>query len=144
MGKNRRPAEPVQKTAFGCVHEIMRGIFEDAALLSTTVKTSSLNTGAGTIDTVAARAVKKDGRLTICAVNLSDQPSDLTIKVDQNDQHSVLTLEAFAFDDLAATTMLDIDTNPLKQMKLTDNRITLPPLSVNKIVMADGNRGETK
>ncbi len=52
MGKNRRPTEPLQKTAFGCVHEIMRGIFEGADLLSTAVETTSLDTGAGTIDTV--------------------------------------------------------------------------------------------
>ena len=137
MGKNRRPVEPVQKTAFGCVHEIMRGIFKDADLLSTTVKTSSLDTGAGIVDTVTARAVKKDGRIIICAINVSDQPNQLAITIDQDSQRAVLTHETLAFDTMAETIQLDIDDNPLKSIDPTNNRITLPPLSVNKIVMAE-------
>jgi hypothetical protein len=137
VGKDRRPVEPLQKTTFGCVHEIMRGIFEDAALLSTTVETSSLDTGAGTVDTVTARAVKKDGRLIICAINLSDQPSQLAITIDQNNKPAVLTHETFAFDSLGETTLLDIAANPLKTIELTNNSITLSPLSINKIVMTE-------
>jgi hypothetical protein len=137
IGKNRRPVEPLQKTAFGCVHEIMRGMFEDADLLSTTIDTPTLDTGAGTVDSVAARAVKKDGRLIICAINLSDQPSQLAIKVDQKKEADILTHEALAFDALGETILLDIDANPLKSIEPTTNRITLPPLSINKIVMGN-------
>ncbi len=144
IGKNRRPVEPLQKTAFGCVHEIMRGIFEDAALLSTTVETSSFDTGAGTVDTVTARAVKKDGRLIICATNLSDQPSQLAITIDQNNKPAVLAHEAFAFDTLVQATLLDIDANPLKPIELINNRVTLAPLSINKIVMAEQTGEEIK
>ncbi len=135
MGKNRRPAEPMQKTAFGCVHEIMRGIFEDADLLSTDVETPPLDTGAGIVDTVTARAVKKDGRLVIFAINLSDKPRPLAITIDQDKQRSVLTHEALAFDAIGETRLLDIDANPLESTELTNDRITLAPLSINKIVM---------
>ena len=137
IGKNRRPVEPVQKTAYGCVHEIMRGIFEDADLLSTAVDTPTLDTGAGTVDTVTARAVKKDGRLIICAINLSDQPSQLAIKIDQNKKLAVITHEALAFNSLGETILLGIEDNPLKSVELTNNSITLAPLSINKIVMSD-------
>jgi hypothetical protein len=137
MGKNRRPVEPLQKTAFGCVHEIMRGIFEDADLLSTTVKTSSLDTGGGTVDRVTARAVRKDGRLIICAINLSDQPNQLAITIDQDNEPAVLTHEALVFDSLSTSTLLDIDANPLKPIEPTDKRITLPPLSISKLVMTE-------
>ncbi|MEQ8209509.1 MAG: glycosyl hydrolase [Lacipirellulaceae bacterium] len=136
MGKNRRPVEPLRKTAFGCVHEIMRGIFEDADLLSTTVETSTLDTGAGTVDVVTARAVKKDGRLIICAINLSDQPSQLAITIDRNNETAVLTHEALAFNSMGETLLLDIDANPLESIELTNNRVTLSPRSINKIVMA--------
>ena len=142
IGKNRRPAQPLQKTAFGCVHEIMRGIFEDAALLPTTVETSSFDTGAGVIGTVTARAVKKDGRLIICAINLSDQPSQLAIRIDQDNEPAVLTHETFAFNTLGETTLLDIDANPLKPIEFTNNGITLAPLSINKIVMAEQTGAE--
>ena len=137
ISKNRRPVEPVQKTAFGCVHEIMRSIFEDADLLSTTVETSTLDTGAGAVDTVTARAVKKDGRLIICAINLSDQPSQLAITIDQNNEPAVLTHEALAFNTMGETILLGIDANPLESIGLANNRITLSPRSINKIVMAE-------
>ena len=135
MGKNRRPTEPMQKTAFGCVHEIMRGIFEDADLLSTDVETPPLNTGAGIVDTVTAGAVKKDGQLIIFAINLSDQPRPLAITIDQDKQCAVLTHEALAFDEMGETLLLDIDANPLESTELSNDRITLAPLSINKIVM---------
>lgn len=125
----------MQKTAFGCVHEITRDIFEDADLLSTDVETPPLDTGAGIVDTFTARAVKKDGRLIIFAINLSDQPSPLAITIDQDNQPAVLTHEALAFDAIGETILLDIDANPLKSIELTNNRITLAPLSINKIVM---------
>jgi hypothetical protein len=141
IGKNRRPVEPLQKTAFGSVHEIMRGIFEDADLLSTTVKTQALDTGAGTVNIVTARAVRKDGRLIICAINLSDQPSQLAIRIDQDNEPAVLTHETFAFDNLGETRLLDIDENPLKPIELTNNRVTLAPLSINRIVMAEQTDG---
>ncbi len=137
IGKNRRPVEPMQKTAFGCVHEIIRGIFEDASLLSTNVETPSLDTGAGTVDTVTARAVRKDGRLIICVINLSDQPSQLAITVDQNNAPAVLTHEALAFNSMGETILLDLEDNPLKSIEHTNKHIVLPPLSINKIVMAD-------
>jgi hypothetical protein len=81
--------------------------------------------------------VKKDGRLIICAINLSDQPSQLAIKVDQKKEADILTHEALAFDALGETIQLDIDANPLKSIEPTTNRITLPPLSINKIVMGN-------
>lgn len=137
IGKNRRPVEPVQKTAFGCVHEIMRGIFEDADLLATSVKTTSIDTGAGTVDTVTARAVKKEGRLIICAINLSDQPSQLAITVDQNSRRTVVKHETLAFKTLGETISLELDDNPLKSIKSTSKGITLAPQSINKIVMSD-------
>jgi hypothetical protein len=136
VGKNRRPVEPLQKTAFGCVHEIMRGIFEGADLLSTTVETPRLDTGGGVVDTVTARAVRKDGRVIICAVNLSDQPSQLAIKIDKNQQPAALAHEALAFDKLSATPLLKINDNPLQTVKSSNDGITLAPLSINKIVMA--------
>jgi hypothetical protein len=144
IGKNRRPVEPMQKTAFGCVHEIMRGIFEDADLLSTTVKTGRLDTGAGIVDAVTARAVKKDGRLIICAINLSDQPSQLAIKIDQNKKLAVITHEALAFNSLGETILLGIEDNPLKSIEVTNKPIILSPLSINKIVMEDQTGDEAK
>jgi hypothetical protein len=137
IGKNRRPVEPVQKTAYGCVHEIMRGIFEDADLLSTAVDTPPLDTGAGNVDTVTARAVKKDDRLIICAINLSDKPRQLAITIDQNNKPAVLSHEALAFNAIGETILLDIDDNPLKSIEITNNRITLAPLSINKIAMSE-------
>ena len=137
VGKNRRPVEPLQKTTFGCVHEIMRGIFEDADLLPTTLDTPSLDTGGGIVDAVTARAVKKDGQLIICAINLSDQPSQLAITIDQDNQRAVLTHEALAFETMKENILLDIDSSPLKPIELTNNRLTLPPLSINKIVMTE-------
>lgn len=137
IGKNRRPVEPVQKTAFGCVHEIMRSIFENADLLSTTVDTPPVDTGAGTGDTVTARAVKKDGRLIVCAINLSDQPSQLAITVDQYNEPVLLSHEALAFNAMSETILLDLDDNPLKLIKPSNQRINLAPLSINKIVIDD-------
>lgn len=137
VGKNRRPIEPVQKTAFGCVHEIMRGIFEDAELLPTAVDAPSLDTGAGVVDAVTGRAVRQDGRLILCVVNLSDQPSSLAIKVDQNERSKIMTHQALAFDTIDETMLIDLDENPLETFDFAGDGVTLPPYSINKIVMKD-------
>jgi hypothetical protein len=81
--------------------------------------------------------VKKDGRLIICAINLSGQPSQLAITIDQDNQPAVLTHDALAFEAMGETILLDIDANPLKSIEPTNNRITLSPLSINKIVMSN-------
>ncbi|MEQ8836417.1 MAG: hypothetical protein RID07_06395 [Lacipirellulaceae bacterium] len=37
---------------------------------------------------------------------------------------------------MGETLLLDIDANPLESIELTNNRVTLSPRSINKIVMA--------
>ncbi len=133
MGKNRRPVQPLKKTAYGCVHEIMRSIFEDAKLLPSVTSTKKLDTGAGTIATVTARAVNNDGRIIVCAVNLSDQPCRFSLVIDKKPHTGPFVHEAMAFDSLDDLVLVDFEQSPLKKIEPATRGIILPPLSVNKI-----------
>ena len=122
---------PLRKTAYACIHEIVRDVFEDGQLLATRVTSSKLHPDGPAQDAVTARAVTKEGQTKVLAVNLSGQAAALTLRFDNQPTTRALTHQAMAFNDLSERVVLDFDTNPLKPVAHAAGTITLPPYSVS-------------
>jgi hypothetical protein len=122
---------PLQKTAYACMHEIVRGVFEDSQLLPTKVISPALSLDGQNIDAVTARAVTQSGQTKVFAVNLSSQPGKLTLRFDNKSYTMPLTHNAMAFKDLSELVVLDFDKSPLIPVSNTPGTITLPPYSVS-------------
>ncbi|MBT8045080.1 MAG: hypothetical protein KJO79_09030 [Verrucomicrobiae bacterium] len=139
--EKRRLLYPLQKTAYACIHEIVRSVFEDSQLLTTRVNSPKLNLNGHTMDAVSARAVTQAGQTKVIAVNLSGQPSQLTLRFDNQGYQKPITHHAMAFKDLSDLVVLALDTNPLQPISNTPGSITLPPYSVSVLSGFDKNGG---
>jgi len=124
---------PLEKTYYGCVHGIVRGVFEDAQMLRGTMDTSKLTAETGTTNAVNARAVTKNGQMLVLAVNLTDKPARFTLKLDGVAYDQASTHEALAFTDLAEVGVLPLEADPLKLIGKGSDPIVLPPLSISRI-----------
>jgi hypothetical protein len=111
----------------------MRGVFENAQMLRGSMDTSALTVGARSTNAVSARAVKRDGRTVVLAVNLTDRPVDFTLKLDGVVYDGAATHEALVFEDLAQVGVIPFEANPLRPVKSGKGKIMLPPLSINRI-----------
>ncbi len=124
---------PLEKTYYGAVHQIVRDVFEDARMLHGSMDTSTLTVENGSNNAVNARAVTKEGRMSILAVNLSDRPAAFALKFNGVAYDGAATHEALVFEDLAEVGVIPFEANPLRPIKAGKGDIVLPPLSVNRI-----------
>lgn len=124
---------PLRKTAYASVYEIIRDIFEDSQLLHGKMSSPKLPLGDHKIDAVSARAVVKDGKTSVFAVNLSDRPCRLTLRFDTKTHDQAITHRALAFKNLSERLVLDFEQSPLKPIKNEPGTIILPPRSVNTL-----------
>lgn len=126
---------PITKTPYGSVYEIIRSVFENSTLLFGTMESPQITITDGSMNAISARAVIKDRKITVFAVNLTDKDADFnlkfngTIKEDETFVHG-----AYQFSSLDEINMLPYATDPLSTVKTGSGSITLPSLSVNKIV----------
>ena len=131
LNDKRQPAKPYQKTLFGSTHEIMRSVFEDAQLLESTMSTAKL-TGT-TVNAVNARAVVKDGKTMVVAVNLTNKPAQFTLKFNGAIYRGAYVHDAMTFKTMDEERILGFDENPLNFNMRSTGSITLPAYSVNKL-----------
>lgn len=127
---------PLEKTAFGLTHHILRDVLEDSVLLSSDLTSDELANG---VKATSARAVIKDNKIEILALNLTNKPTQFTIKLDGNTHTGVVVHQAMAFEQLDEERTLPVDAEPLEKVVSADGLITLPKLSVNKIVLEDSH-----
>ncbi len=124
---------PLRKTAHASVYEIVRSVLENGQLLARTIEAEQLITPIGSIKAVNALAVARNGRITVLAVNLTDQACLLKLNIDDMPYDQTVLHEAMAFKDLSAVVVLDFEDNPLQPIGSKSGMIVLPPYSVNKI-----------
>jgi len=140
--EKRQLQYPLRKTAYACVYEIVRGVFENSRMLQGQMHTTELTTDSGSLHAVSARAVTKDGETTVLAVNLTDRPCRFLLKFDDRTYSQPVVHEAMAFKELAEVVILDFEDTPLRPVKNGPGVIVLPPLSVNRISGIKGIAGD--
>lgn len=124
---------PLEKTGYGTVYEIIRSVFENSTMLKGTMTTTQLTTSVGSTNAVNARAVTKDGKTMVFAVNLTNKPVVFNLNFNGKALNSSFLHQAFTFNDLSEELVMGIDENPLHEVNDISGKIVLPPYSVNKI-----------
>ena len=128
--------EPLEKTLFGSAHEIIRSVLQDSTLLDSDISAVELESG---VKSISARAVIKDNKIVILALNLTDKASPFTLTLDNAAYNGNVTHYAMAFSSLDEERILPIDENPLNLVSDGNKNISLAPFSFNKIVLNDTN-----
>ncbi len=127
---------PLKKTGYGFTYDIIRSVFENSTMLSSSLSTASkLELIGSSVNAVSARAVVKDGKKMILALNLTDKPAVLQLNVDGSAFAESYDLEAFKFDSLGHLPIIPFDANPINYRQNGSGQIILQPLSVNRITL---------
>ncbi|PQJ76565.1 carbohydrate-binding protein [Polaribacter glomeratus] len=130
---------PLEKTAYGLTHEILKSVFENSTLLQSTMTTLNL---VDDVKAVTARAVTKNGKTTVFVLNLTDKPVPFTLNMDGNLYADAFIHKAMQFNSVSHEPQIPIDQDPLSLIKNGTGAISLPPLSVNVIYLGsdDGSQ----
>ena len=125
---------PLEKTAFGLTHQIVREVFEDSVLLGSSVTSEKLGYD---VNAISAKAVIQNSTIVILALNLTKKPANFDIHIDDISYTGLLAHTAMAFDALDEERTLPINVSPMSYVQPVGGVIRLPPLSINKIVLQD-------
>ncbi len=129
---------PLRKTGYGLTHDIMRNVFENSTMLSSTVTTATkLGINIGSVDAVSAKAVVKDGKTTILALNLTDKPAQFQIKMNGSNYSYGHKLESRTFSNMTELPLILWDDTPFNYEQYSSGVVILPPLSINVISNLD-------
>ena len=126
--------EPWEKTSYGSTFEIVRSVFENSILLGSNMEVPTLD---GIVNAVNARAVYKDGKTIIIAVNLTDQEVPFYIYLDDNRYYGEFEHKTFAFTSLTEEKSISYFSDPLTMVKAGKGSIYLPAYSINTILLKD-------
>jgi hypothetical protein len=125
---------PLRKTGYGLTHDIMRNAFENSTILSSKVTTATkLAINLGSVDAVSARAIVKDGKTTVLALNLTDKPAKFQIKINGSNYSDGYKLESRKFANMTELPLIPFDDQPFNFTQIGSGVVTLPPLSINVI-----------
>lgn len=130
----RTPKFPLEYTGYAQVYTILRDVFDGSTLYDDSISVEQLTTSKGSIDAVNAKAVIKDGNTTVFAVNLTDKPSVLNLKINGAETERGFKHYVLQFNSLSEDRIIYADSDPLTLIKSGTGEILLPPLSTNKIV----------
>lgn len=123
---------PLQKTAYGLTHEILKNVFENSTMLKSTMVVPNIEDD---VKAVSARAVTKDGKTTVFVLNMTDKSVPFTLNMDGTLYTDDFTHKAMKFDNVAQERTLPFNENPLNLIKAGSGEIMLPPLSINTIFL---------
>ncbi|PQJ76602.1 glycoside hydrolase family protein [Polaribacter glomeratus] len=129
-GRPEKSLRNMKKTGHGAVYEILRDVFEDSQIYETSISTRILDTG---VNAVEAKAVTKNGKTLIFAVNKTVRSVPFRVKLDGTVLTSSKKHEALFFESLQDNKYLNLDQSALTLIDEGTSVIILPPLSVNKI-----------
>lgn len=85
---------------------------------------------------MSAEAVVKDGKVTVFAINKTNQSVPLALKIDGTVYEKGFTHKAFAFKDAGEFPVFGLNESPLADIAPGEDGIVLPPLSLNRIELS--------
>jgi hypothetical protein len=143
--RKRQIKYPLEKTAYGCIYEIVRDIYEDAQLLECSgIKSYHTKTESGDIQLVTAGAVKKNNKLQIIIVNWFNKSVEFQAEIDGKPIGSfTYDHNAVVFKDENELKILAINVSPLEPVKNERKKISLPGLSVSVISLKSHIRSKS-
>ncbi len=124
---------PVEYTGYAIIHGMLRDVFLGSSMYNGSISVDQLTTASGSMDAVSARAVIKDGKTSVFAINLTNKPAFLDLKIDGSNTSQGFMHNALQFNSLSEDKIVPRTANPLTLVKSGSGEIILPPLSANII-----------
>ncbi len=131
-----RIKEPLEKTSFGITYEVLRETFENSLLIESAVTCPELISG---VNAINARALAKNGKLVVFAVNLTNSEVPFGLNVNNSEYLGTFKHEAILFSGMAEEKVLPFDDEPLEVIKEGSGDIILPKFSINTILLNDSD-----
>ena len=122
------------KTPFGSSYEIVRSVFADSEMYSSTCTSTEITGG---INAVLAEAVDQDGKTVIFAINKANVSAPFTLQFDGITYTGNMKHQALAFSGASDFPLFGFTEDPLTTLSSNTTSITLPPLSLNVITLLD-------
>lgn len=124
---------PVEYTGYALIHRMLCDVFIGSTMYDGSISVEQLTTDIGSIDAVNAKAVIKDGKTSVFAINLTDKPAVLVLNVNGSKPPQGFIHNTLQFNSLSEDRIVSISANPLRLVKAGSGEIILPPLSANII-----------
>ena len=128
--KPEKSVRNMKKTGHGAVFEILRSVFEDSEIMYSDISTTQLVTGSMAVE---AKAVLKNGKTEIFAVNKTYKSVVFSVKINNKKWEGSHMHEALSFQSLTDDRLFNNYENPLKLVDEGTGIIILPPYSINKL-----------
>ena len=116
------------KTTRGAAYDILRNVFVDSDLISSTMTSSEITSG---VDAVTAKAVLKNGQIVVYVINKSPVSASLSMNIDGSSHNGSYVHEALQFNEVDDFPIFDLADKALTPVTSTPGSITLPPLSIS-------------
>lgn len=127
-------------TSYGAAYEILRDVFQDGEMLRCETKSPELAPG---LPAVSAEVVVKNGLTIVFAINKSDRPVPLRLKLGEGINEKKVVHRALAFNGATDFKTFAMDGMVLTAIP-TGSGIILPPLSINRIDGLDSSLASRK
>ncbi len=125
-----RTVANLKKTGFGAVYEATRSVFQNSVVMGSYM---NCNANLNGVSAVTAKAVTKNGKTMIYAVNKTSKNVVLSVDFDGLGYYGYYRLNSIKFNNLSDDRLYGKDENVLKFEKAGTGPITLPPYSINVI-----------
>lgn len=122
------------KTTRGAGYDILRNIFIDSELVPGQMTSSEIVPG---LAAASAKAVMKDGELVVYAINKSPVSVPFEVDINSTSYNGAYTHETLQFNNVNDFPMFNLDDSGLSPVASTPGAITLPPLSISVLTIAD-------
>ena len=116
------------KTTRGAAYDILRKVFLDSDLVSSTTTSSQITSG---VDAATAQAVLKNGQVVVYVINKSPVSVPLSLNMDGSSYIGDYVHEALQFNDVDDFPTFNLADNALTSVTSTPGAIMLPPLSIS-------------
>ena len=113
---------------------MVRGFLENSTLLGSSINGPNLTTN---VEAISARAVVKNGKTRVMAINLTNKPAAFSIQLDGANYNGSFVHKALKFNWLGHERVEPFITNALELVKKGTGAIILPKLSISVIEVKD-------
>lgn len=121
------------RTSYGAAYQIIRDVFEDSEVLIGNVVSTQIGAEEHRMDAVSAKAVVRDGKLIVIAINKTTSEASFSVNIDGQECALLYQHSALSFDDVNQLKTFAMEDTVLAEVKAQSANIILPPLSISRI-----------
>jgi len=121
------------RTSYGAAYKIVRDVFENSDMFESKTVSTQIGSEDETTNAVSAKAVTKNGKVIVLAINKTTRSVPLTLNLDGAKTTQPFVHSALSFDEVNKLKTFGLEESVLTEIKPQAGGILLPPLSISRI-----------